>query len=481
MICKSKRHCFYVPLFIVITFSGCATLERIKDDFNNTFIKPKDSSTATPSTSLSNERPTATSQTSLQIPRIINDPANAIDVSKYRTNIVQPISNTLSRSKPASAITNIRELTALVDALKAVSEDPFLQVKAIHDWVALTIQYDAASFFSGNLPDQSWQAVLRSGKGVCEGYANVLDQMLRISGFPTSKVSGYARGVGSNSLAPEDPRKSNHAWNMVKIQNYWYLLDSTWDSGYMDGKVAQRAYSTAYFLIKPEWIIYTHFPSRVDWQLLAKPVTPAEFTNMPDLSGKFFDYVSDGYQTLGLKMALREPAQINLQVKTNFKFKAVLYDAAGREANYGFVQQQDGTLKIYMAPPPGTWLLRLFAAPINNNRYESIAELVIDSSNTSQVSIPVLFADYQTHKARLISPFFKALKAGSSEEFLIYIENIAKAFLQVNGRHLEMEPRGGNIYALQVAVPASGTIDVFIQKNSNSNMQSGLLRIPIIP
>jgi hypothetical protein len=52
-----------------------------------------------------------------------------------------------------------------------------------------------------------------------------------------------------------------HAWNAVKIEGSWRLVDVTWASqvtGVREG----------FFMVPPEQFIETHYPSHSDWQLL---------------------------------------------------------------------------------------------------------------------------------------------------------------------------------------------------------------------
>ncbi|MCR4605243.1 MAG: hypothetical protein K5639_04505 [Eubacterium sp.] len=55
---------------------------------------------------------------------------------------------------------------------------------------------------------------------VCQCYAVVLNQLLRHSGFVTYNVFGHI-DTGSS--------RGGHAWNIIKLGNNWYYLDSTWD------------------------------------------------------------------------------------------------------------------------------------------------------------------------------------------------------------------------------------------------------------
>jgi len=88
--------------------------------------------------------------------------------------------------------------------------------KAIHDWVVKHVTYDETyvkhsdynAFF-----DQS---------AVCQGYALLTDRMLAMAGVEDKIVNGTANG-------------GNHAWNMVKLCDTWFHLDTTFDDPIGEG------------------------------------------------------------------------------------------------------------------------------------------------------------------------------------------------------------------------------------------------------
>ena len=83
--------------------------------------------------------------------------------------------------------------------------------KAIHDWVVHHVTYDQTyekhsdynAFF-----DQS---------AVCQGYALLTDRMLAMAGVEDKIVNGKVANGGK------------HAWNMVKLCDTWFHLDTTFD------------------------------------------------------------------------------------------------------------------------------------------------------------------------------------------------------------------------------------------------------------
>ena len=63
---------------------------------------------------------------------------------------------------------------------------------------------------------------LIEGRCVCEGYAKILEQILKCSGIDCKYIVGQA-GLSFGE-------ESRHAWNQVKIDGVWYNCDLTWDA-----------------------------------------------------------------------------------------------------------------------------------------------------------------------------------------------------------------------------------------------------------
>lgn len=120
--------------------------------------------------------------------------------------------------------------------------------KAIHDYIANNSKYDSR-LFSGNMPVESYNAygILINGVGVCQGYAQAMDRLLKASGIESIMVTGEANdGKGWIS----------HAWNIVKIGGEYYHLDLTWDDPLTEDNTNTVRYS--YFNITDEKIEKNH-------------------------------------------------------------------------------------------------------------------------------------------------------------------------------------------------------------------------------
>ncbi len=111
----------------------------------------------------------------------------------------------------------------------------YLKVKAIHDWVAKNVFYDKDSinydFYIYR--DHSPSITLSTLKGVCQGYANLTDALLKSLGFKSIIIPCFALGqstTGEWNKANNTICVANHIMNAVYIECRWILMDVTWDS-----------------------------------------------------------------------------------------------------------------------------------------------------------------------------------------------------------------------------------------------------------
>src|SRR5262249_13185100 len=75
-----------------------------------------------------------------------------------------------------------KHLPTLIERLTAGTDDPELQARRIHDWIALTVRYDVKGFESGEIGDGGWETTLRTGSAVCGGYAALFDHLAQLAG-----------------------------------------------------------------------------------------------------------------------------------------------------------------------------------------------------------------------------------------------------------------------------------------------------------
>lgn len=117
-----------------------------------------------------------------------------------------------------------------------------VKVRRIHDWICDNFTYSKDKSDIGN----SCYRAMFNGVTKCTGYAAVFQKMATVAGLESHIVAS-----------------SNHAWNLVKLNNSWYTIDTTWDDSlntyqyYLCGYQTHDAYNTVgqfvidYYGIKP--------------------------------------------------------------------------------------------------------------------------------------------------------------------------------------------------------------------------------------
>ncbi|MBL4935412.1 hypothetical protein JK636_06530 [Clostridium sp. YIM B02515] len=101
--------------------------------------------------------------------------------------------------------------------------------KAIHDYIVSHTSYDYNDYINGTLPGTVFNdyGVFINGSAVCEGYSKAMLKLMRMAGLEAKSVTGY--GIDGGNKIP-------HAWNMVKINGVYTLVDATWDDPVPDEK-----------------------------------------------------------------------------------------------------------------------------------------------------------------------------------------------------------------------------------------------------
>jgi len=168
------------------------------------------------------------------------------------------------------------DITKLTKYLIAPATNEKEKVVSIYQWLIRNIQYDRIAYQNGNKRiNRSNKDILERGKAICWGYATLFQAMCAEIDIPCEIISGYGRTTLDAEPNLESP---NHAWNSVKIDNVWYLLDTTWDSGVIGGvSDFEQKYGHNYFLTPPKYFLVNHLPADPNWQLVACPISPEEY------------------------------------------------------------------------------------------------------------------------------------------------------------------------------------------------------------
>jgi transglutaminase/protease-like cytokinesis protein 3 len=139
------------------------------------------------------------------------------------------------------------ELNKLTHNLTKDLKTDIEKFRAIYLWICKNIANDFSLYFLNqrkrkrfaidSIKLQNWNSkfknklfkkLLKNKRTICTGYAYLLKEMCAIVGIESKMVNGFGRTATVNFTKLNIP---NHTWNIVKINNKWYLCDPTWSTG----------------------------------------------------------------------------------------------------------------------------------------------------------------------------------------------------------------------------------------------------------
>lgn len=123
----------------------------------------------------------------------------------------------------------------IIAAIITTSMSDYQKVKAIHDYLVNNVDYDYENLTNNTLPDYVYTpaGALIYESAVCQGYAEAFCVLAHKAGIYCRMATGTADGI-------------SHAWNIVKIGNYWYHVDATYDDPLMNGSVVTDGSNISY-------------------------------------------------------------------------------------------------------------------------------------------------------------------------------------------------------------------------------------------
>lgn len=414
--------------------------------------------------------------------------ASATDVAVYRTDRLDP----RVQAVPAAIQQGVflrpqQNIEPLVRSLLQGVSDDFHKVKILHDWVADNIAYDVESFLAGAQTDATWQNTLLRRKSVCHGYASLLEKMCQLAGIPCATISGHGRGYGFGSGGPENAAEVNHAWNGVQVAGYSYLVDVTWDAGYVEGRTFHKAYSTAYLFPQPGHFLHTHFPTDPRWQLLAPARTADQFLRLPYLPGRFFQQglrmVSPLVRFQQVPSAIRLVLEVPADVLLSSEVKAATGPPLPRRT---LIQRQGNRCHILATfPQGGRWTVQVFAKRRGDpGMFHLACSLELESTEGTTYTFPQTYTSYGSMDGCLHSPLYVPLAAGKPLVFKVGVSGAEQVSLVIGDKQwlpMKPVPEEKDVYQHTIEVPRGAAVRIMAKEPSRGASHWTLVDFTPVP
>lgn len=113
--------------------------------------------------------------------------------------------------------------------------------------------------------DKRINEAFQKRKGVCQHYSELFDRIASQTGLETQINLGDAKT--RNYDIGRRRAKVSHAWNSVKIDGIWRLVDVTWGAGYVDLEKEKFyfRFNPVYFDVAPKIFFTEHYPEKGTW------------------------------------------------------------------------------------------------------------------------------------------------------------------------------------------------------------------------
>jgi hypothetical protein len=167
-------------------------------------------------------------------------------------------------------------ITSFTKKLLAPAKNDLEKIRAIYQFVTRYLTYDhEATDGDRHRINQNIHDILLRKKGICWDYAALISSMAETADIPCLSIIGFSKDLHNPGAISDQP---DHAWNLVKVDSHYYLLDATWESNTLgQSDLFKMTYHADYFLTPPELFIKNHFPSNDFFQLLSCPETFSQF------------------------------------------------------------------------------------------------------------------------------------------------------------------------------------------------------------
>jgi transglutaminase/protease-like cytokinesis protein 3 len=179
------------------------------------------------------------------------------------------------------------------------------KARAVFYWLAKNIRYNLKEYYSPTqrsynfryssenekqlklqaIKDKIVTDVFNTKTGVCEDYAQSFKKICDLLQIEAAVIKGNVRN--STDEIGKPLKSSNHAWNAVKLNNKWLILDATWAAGSAYNGKWIRSFNDYFYNIPKNKIFKTHFPTESIWVLRFGRITLKYFYNQPIYTNSF--------------------------------------------------------------------------------------------------------------------------------------------------------------------------------------------------
>jgi len=319
-----------------------------------------------------------------------------------------------------------KNMEGLIQYLNAAARAPIDRARGIFVWITTRVSHETHN----DVAPASLKAekVFASRRATCDGYAALFQKLSTVCGLEAVTIRGDSNGYGYVTgqsmewrMGP-DGISAKHAWNAVKLDGKWRLVDCTWGSGSFDEEgMWSTRFNSHYFATAANEFKSDHIPEKQSWQLLQQPISREDHDRSP--------LVRPGYWRHRLKMWSHTEGTITCRRSivaaflsppdTRITAELLLpSDPAPLSRNLTLSQSEGNQTRIRVVfPAPASYILRIFAKSEWALDYRVMAE----ERMMGPFAFPTPLGPFVTSKAILLAPLGGFLCKGARYSFKIVV------------------------------------------------------------
>jgi hypothetical protein len=369
-----------------------------------------------------------------------------------------------------------KSIKALGDYVKKVAKNDREKARAIVKWMLDHVAYDVDALTSGKSPALSPAAVFKTRATVCQGQASLFEAVGKAAGLEVFTIAGNHRSTTINpllrritALTPSGLTYTPHAWNAVRIDKRWYLVDVTHQNyrKKKGGRVEVEAEpSWSSFLAPPEWRICNFRPVDEKHQLLKTPLALADQERLPLLSEAAFAYGVKPISHPGPFADARDELVMTFEAPRDVWFHVAFEGEKGRTSDApAYTLRRDGDtvrLRLHFAKAGACDLLLLAKKRDDkSDRSDLVARYRVEAkAGKGKASLPELASVGQEQGARALFPRTRTLKAGEKVQFLVHLPKATKAAVYCAATKEWFDLKGKDGFFAGEVKPSAGEVIV---------------------
>ena len=317
----------------------------------------------------------------------------------------------------------------------------------IYKWVTETIDYDCEGINAYSY-DISQEATYSRGKSISSGYAALYKKICDNLDLNAEVIEGFSKEYSFN-ISENSEDSEYHQWNAIQIEKEWYLVDTTWGSGYMEDKKFVKNFNPYFFFTPPQEFVRGHLPFKSKWQLLpqSKKVSQQTFMAFAPLKKEFFNLGFNSMDPDYTFNDVKEKGKFNLYFEKykdinheNIKVMGKLYSGKDetnlKEIKNSIleIKKEDCIEVNYLISKKGNYKLKILGSNGNTKEYNELCTLDLKSEKDiiKPKTYPTTTEFYYSSDLNIIRPNNGTLKEGNKVTFELKTTKYKKLFLGIN-------------------------------------------------